>query len=480
MTTVQEASLDSPTIPGMPPLHQIMEESCGHSRSSSAPGSDLRAFHALGSVQKQLQEAMEPAWAVEPFVDADIVAPLRYTKNLNAWLDSSMPGTPFPRSHTAPPLETQTRGSPPAPLNPTKPLSPILSPALTPRPVLRVATAIEVTRAEREEPPEVPPKSPSTLASKSSKQSLDDGIPSIIIASMDMSSATTPKTAFPVMTPPNSGITGSIHNSGHSRASSEGSILDRGRPVKRKSKKESSTSPKSAGGNSTLPNGVAPADALIKISERERQGLHKQALEQVERYEILRPKNVSSLSKELRALDDRCAYLRKTYKSLRAGRQKLHKRMINYLRSETLVFSKEALLRQEEALVELDASIDDWIAKLEYAENRRLRVRQKLLEHVAASMTLNGPGPAQRAMACVTPPGSPTARGISPSRSSQAASSPPRAGRRDIESIKVYAEPPIYADHQEIEQQIYTDPPAINSNLFSDIELAVARMCEAC
>jgi hypothetical protein len=47
-----------------------------------------------------------------------------------------------------------------------------------------------------------------------------------------------------------------------------------------------------------------------------------------------------------------------------------------------------SMLKQEEALAELDASIDDWVTKLEHAENRRTRVRQKLLEHVAAAATL--------------------------------------------------------------------------------------------
>jgi hypothetical protein len=46
------------------------------------------------------------------------------------------------------------------------------------------------------------------------------------------------------------------------------------------------------------------------------------------------------------------------------------------------------MLKQEEALAELDSSIDEWVNKLEQAENRRTRVRQKLLEHVAAALTL--------------------------------------------------------------------------------------------
>lgn len=49
------------------------------------------------------------------------------------------------------------------------------------------------------------------------------------------------------------------------------------------------------------------------------------------------------------------------------------------------------MLKQEEALAELDSSIDDWVTKLEQAENRRTRVRQKLLEHVAAAAILPVP-----------------------------------------------------------------------------------------
>ncbi|KHO10708.1 hypothetical protein MAA_11666 [Metarhizium robertsii ARSEF 23] len=46
------------------------------------------------------------------------------------------------------------------------------------------------------------------------------------------------------------------------------------------------------------------------------------------------------------------------------------------------------MLRREEALAKLDASIDDWFTRLEQAENRRTRIRQKLLEHIAAATML--------------------------------------------------------------------------------------------
>lgn len=67
----------------------------------------------------------------------------------------------------------------------------------------------------------------------------------------------------------------------------------------------------------------------------------------------------------------------------------MHERICTYLRSPRIAqFSHASLLKQEEALIELDLSIDDWVSKLEHAENRRTRVRQKLLEHVAAALTL--------------------------------------------------------------------------------------------
>lgn len=162
---------------------------------------------------------------------------------------------------------------------------------------------------------------------------------------------------------------------------------------------------------------------------------------------MYRLQSLTSLQ-ELRALDERCDYLRKTYKSLRAGRQKLHSRMISYLkRGETVIFSRESLLKQEEALAELDASIDEFIAKLEQSENRRLRLRQKLLEHVAAALVLS---PNMRSDAAeTTPPRSPV----------KAENSPARIERKETESIKIYADGHVL-------------------NLFSDIEKAIGQMCE--
>lgn len=100
------------------------------------------------------------------------------------------------------------------------------------------------------------------------------------------------------------------------------------------------------------------------------------------------------------------------------------------------------MLKQEEALAELDLSIDEWVSKLEHAENRRTRVRRKLLEHVAAALTLqtnrqdsNGYEEAQ------TPPTSP-----------EKIERPRSIDRREVESIKIYA---LLADiEQEMEMMV--------------------------
>lgn len=211
-------------------------------------------------------------------------------------------------------------------------------------------------------------------------------------------------------------------------------------------------------------------------------------------------------NQELRNLDERCDYLRRTYHSLRAGRRNLHSRICSYLRSPRMVkFSQESLLKQEEALAELDNSIDDWVNKLEQAENRRTRVRQKLLEHVAAAVILPVPGDAAGGMnelqlalgmksptapTCPsTPPRSPTKGSFTPKTGStspspqrvvaqvpstivsqpiaeevdavglgieQAADEPLTAGirRAEVESIRIYAGDEVAALLADVEQQI--------------------------
>lgn len=187
----------------------------------------------------------------------------------------------------------------------------------------------------------------------------------------------------------------------HRRNKSESaSIMDRGRPRKRSDGTPVGGGLKRAASKKTkdeeqrrafeeLPQGWKPKDATAHLDRAEADYVHKQALGQVLRFEVLKKDDVESLSKELRHLDERTEYLRRTYTSLRAGRRNLHARICQYLRSARgAKFSQGSMLKQEEALAELDASIDDWVNKLEHAENRRTRVRQKLLEHVAAAATM--------------------------------------------------------------------------------------------
>lgn len=156
------------------------------------------------------------------------------------------------------------------------------------------------------------------------------------------------------------------------------------------------------------------------------------------------------------------------------------------------------MLKQEEALAELDTSIDDWVRKLETAENRRTRVRQKLLEHVAAatllpasSAAVHASGNLQQVMGVAgpgtkdvsTPPRSPSKHKFA-SRNGSSSPSPqrvvaqvpstilehpvgeevaekgspsqkPKSLRRgDTESIRIYAGDDVYALLADVENEI--------------------------
>ena len=312
---------------------------------------------------------------------------------------------------------------------------------------------------------------------------------------------------------------------GHRRGASESStMMDRGRPRKRIDVRNNNGtvlrgpdgSIVSFGNTSNpkrtksaerrafeeLPKGWLPSQAVDSLGAINAAKIQKQALGQAERFEVLKIEDVEALSKELRHLDERTDYLRRTYTSLRAGRRNLHSRICQYLRSPRVAkFSHESMLKQEEALAELDASIDDWVTKLEQAENRRTRVRQKLLEHVAAAaiLRLGGGGGGNEEPAAQsspraaggqvsshlsTPPRSPSKESFptrtgSPSspqpvvaqvpstvleqsvveaagadNSLSRATSAATAKRGDVESIRIYAGDDVYALLADVENEI--------------------------
>ena len=63
--------------------------------------------------------------------------------------------------------------------------------------------------------------------------------------------------------------------------------------------------------------------------------------------------------------------------------------MIAYIElAETSHISRESILRQEEALMQLDTRIDSWITRLKRTETRRTELRQQLMEHITAILTV--------------------------------------------------------------------------------------------
>ncbi|KAL8703004.1 MAG: hypothetical protein Q9201_003820 [Fulgogasparrea decipioides] len=237
----------------------------------------------------------------------------------------------------------------------------------------------------------------------------------------------------------------------HSRGTSEASTT-RGRPERKDShfqrsqSKSTVRSPSSRKWSLDLPVGFKVSEAPRQLAEIELRSLKQQADEQVASFEVLQAKDVASLSKELRQLDDRCEYLQRTYQSLQQGRKSLHTRMISYLRSPHLTnFSRDSILKQEEVLADIDDSIGDWIRKSEQAENRRTRIRQKLLEHVAAALTLrpNGTTGSLNIPEEHTPPESPEHDDDFPGNP-----------RRDFQSIKIYADAGVAALLAEIDKEI--------------------------
>ncbi|PKS07713.1 hypothetical protein jhhlp_006321 [Lomentospora prolificans] len=514
MTTVQEVAMDSPTIPGRPPLHE---------RSVSAPGQ---------SWKQQNSQHLDISFLHSPI--EEIILP---PSNISA-----------PRENRSP---TPTK----QPLSP-KQLTPLVIPTQQGS-LPRLAKQISLTRlrsgstpvetqlrsARTDDSPRT--RTPFTPLSSSSTQMTTSTLPTPISACITESRASPKPWEAPRATTPTQAMIERIGTPktdeprsanavlyGHRRGVSEsGSIMDRGRPKKRNdvrnnngpllkradSKKRSQSAERRA--FEQLPKGWKASEAPNALTPNEVSELYRQAVGQAARFEVLRKEDVEALSRELRHLDERTEYLRRTYTSLRAGRRNLHSRICQYLRSPRVAkFSHDSMLKQEEALAELDASIDDWVTKLEQAENRRTRVRQKLLEHVAAAATLQGTGAAaaseslQLAMGIrspqqyngvgniSTPPRSPTKVGFSAGTANSASTSPHRAAahvpstileqplveeaaaigdikspittlsRRECESIRVYADSDVYALLADVESEFTKMNIAAESPTLSDTE----------
>ncbi|KAJ3577926.1 hypothetical protein NPX13_g2641 [Xylaria arbuscula] len=498
MTTVQEVSMDSPTIPGRPALHE---------RSISTPVNALRInlraepreSYEVSEMKANNGRSMTPTHskvpAKQPLSPKDL-APLTIPSHAGSFpslarklsLSRLRSGGNQQDSAVRPPRPDES----PKIRAPFTPFTPLSATGSTPTP----RSATTYTNSTIPTPISAPPDS------RRSPSPWEKPQPPVSASGTDIPSVPKPDAEVHVRC-----SSAMAHKRGQSDS---GSIMERGRPRKRtdgtligtKHKRTESKRSLSAERRAfeTLPQGFRPQDALMKLDQAETSHLQKQALGQAARFEVLRKEDVDNLSKELRQLDERTEYLRHTYTSLRAGRRNLQSRVCQYLRSPRMAkFSYESMLKQEETLAELDASIDDWVTKLEHAENRRTRVRQKLLEHVAAAAAMsassslgNSSETLQHAMGMrtqpnthdvATPPRSPTKGATffdcsspSPSSSPQRVvarvpsaiieeenedgkshrsrlSSSTQTALERMESIRIYADSDVYALLEDVENE---------------------------
>ncbi|KAL7915283.1 Up-regulated during septation domain-containing protein [Trichoderma velutinum] len=365
MTTVQEITMDSPTIPGRPPLRErsISAPQDGAAQDTVPP---LLLGRAIYAPPKQIEIKRRPIDSQPPRLPSPKrLAPLVIPEPEQLQLS-------FMHYAQKPSLPTQLEAN-------DSPLGTGINQYLTP---------ISSSTSDSSGP----------LSSSSTEATSATTLPTPVSASI-MEKSSSVKQWEPRM--PLSANRAEDSSYSHRRFASE-SQGERGRPKKRKEPHKKSNSHPGNGEKKRsksaeqrafeeLPSGYKPQKAVSHMSANDLGILRQQALGQAERFEVLRMEDVESLSKELRRLDERAEYLRRTYNSLRNGRRNFHSRICQYLRSPMrgARLSAESMLRQEEALAELDASIDGWVIKLERTENRRTRVRQKLLEHIAAAAILS-------------------------------------------------------------------------------------------
>lgn len=238
--------------------------------------------------------------------------------------------SPVRTQHNTPPLSSEM-------LNiPGRPLSPIMSPGASPKPALKVETVN--IQLDLELPPQVPPKSP-TVERKGSPAPLilnaKTSRPQLMTPASMTSGGATPLSAFdlrrspngtiPLPTPPSafsnpfyasspSSARGSPRTEkrdpivaptgSHNRNMSESSIMDRGRPKRRNSKRERSRTVSETNGPEAsvpdpwkLPHGMRVPEASRRMSDADKKLLHKQAYDQAGNFEVLNKRDVASLSR---------------------------------------------------------------------------------------------------------------------------------------------------------------------------------------
>ncbi|EED22413.1 conserved hypothetical protein [Talaromyces stipitatus ATCC 10500] len=361
MMAGQEPRMDSPTIPGRLPVH---------GRSNSAPGSAANQTPFERSIQEPISEPL--ILSSQTNHDSRRVPAKSEEPENRPRSQSADESVTSPASKNQPPTVPEEDDKPPA--------VPPKSPRLIYRPVAPLSNEIggSLTRSN------------SAANGLRPRAATAMGIrPRRHIAELHRRNESTPTTTTMTsrcqQSKPNQRMAKLKHEAG------ESAIQCQDRTKRRRSLRVHRTSKHVEKTNfAQLPVGFNLPDAKSQFTSSDVEKLREQAKTQAEKFKVLQYHEVKALSKELRSLDIRVDYLRNTSKALRAGRNHLHERVIAHLRSSRSANnSRENILGQEEALAQLDKSIDEWITKLEQVDNRRARVRQMLLEHIAASLVLS-------------------------------------------------------------------------------------------
>ncbi|VUC22661.1 unnamed protein product [Clonostachys rosea] len=400
-----DKAMDSPTIPGRPPLHE---------RSNSAPGGDgkesierkSRVYHqpetddSAASRTKPIEKkrSVSNRRGASPKRLAPIVIPQFVSKPRRLLSKRSFShlrsGSVSEESLRSNQLSQHSNGrSPPTP--PTASVTDLTSPYSAATPHSAAIPHSARLNPLLTKPLPTPMSAPASQSQWASSRPWAEVSTPAPVAEEPIPQPTSEPPAVPSKSHP----TSSPH---HRRGASE-SIMDRGRPRKRTSSRnkvgseprQSVAVPEETITQTTfdkLPSGSRPEDAAANMTASQIVSLQRQALRQAMQFEVLSAEDVEALSKELHRLDERTRYLRNNYNSIRAGRRNLQERICQFHRiARVAKYSCDTMLKQEEALADLDACIDEWVNKLERAEDRRTRIRQKLLEHVAAAAIMSIP-----------------------------------------------------------------------------------------
>ncbi|KAF9767938.1 hypothetical protein IL306_014828 [Fusarium sp. DS 682] len=372
MTAVQELAIDSPAIPGRPPFHarsiSVPNNSFGKNQlkdtflyiSSDDKGPQPQPLGKEAPQTFPQDIATVSPKCLDPLVNPKSDAPLPLLQRLQSLNYFPTRNESLRHGHINGCLQSRTASIPKSSM-----------------PDLTVPKSASTSATSCGTPPT--PVSAPLMESSTAPLKLWDGLYTPPTIKTEASSASQGHRRGGLE--PSGTMCRSLPREGSDLGTNNSPFMQRPEPKRGKSSEQKAFEP--------LPIGLKQADASEQLEQSELTLLQKEAFDQVKRFEILKAADIETLSKELRHLDERTEYLRHTYNALRIGRRNLHSRICQYLRSSHIAkFSHELLLKQEEVLASLDASIDDWTMKLEQAESRRTHIHQKLLEHIAAAASL--------------------------------------------------------------------------------------------